>query len=78
MKKLLLRSAMFSPLLTFLCGAISHRYIPRVEAMAAPAADMDPHMSMTKLVLYSLLTKLARTPWLPPRRRLRSTIATIA
>ena len=49
MKKLLLRSAMFSPLLTFLCGAISHRYIPRVEAMAAPAADMDPHMSMTKL-----------------------------
>ena len=49
MKKLLLRSAMFSTLLTFLCGAISHRYIPRVEAMAAPAADMDPHMSMTKL-----------------------------
>jgi hypothetical protein len=49
MKKLLLRSAVFSTLLTFLCGAISHRYIPRVEAMAAPAADMDPHMSMSKL-----------------------------
>jgi hypothetical protein len=50
MKKLLLRSVMFSTLLTFLCGAISHRYMPRVEAMAAPAADMDPHMSMTKLL----------------------------
>src|SRR5258708_33333248 len=49
MKKLLLRSAVFSTLLTFPCDAISHRYIPRVEAMAAPAADMDPHMSMTKL-----------------------------
>src|SRR6267142_3612268 len=49
MKKLLLRSAVFSTLLTFLCGAISHRYIPRVEAMAAPAADIDPHMSMSKL-----------------------------
>ena len=49
MKKLLLRSVVFSTLLAFLCGAISHRYMPRVEAMAAPAADMDPHMSMTKL-----------------------------
>jgi hypothetical protein len=49
MKKLLLRSAVFSTLLTFLCGAISHSYMPRVEAMAAPAPDMDPHMSMSKL-----------------------------
>ena len=49
MKKLLLRSAVFSTLLTFPCGAISHRYMPMVDAMAAPAADMDPHMSMTKL-----------------------------
>src|SRR3981189_1825240 len=49
MKKLLLRPAVFSTLLTFLCGAISHRYIPRVEAMAAPGADIDPHMSMSKL-----------------------------
>ncbi|HTF63849.1 MAG TPA: hypothetical protein VK638_14265, partial [Edaphobacter sp.] len=49
MKKLLLRSVVFSTLLTFPCCAISHRYMPRVEAMAAPAADMDPHMSMTKL-----------------------------
>jgi hypothetical protein len=42
MKKLLLRSVVFSTLLTFLWGAISHRYIPGVEAMASPAADMDP------------------------------------
>ena len=49
MKKLLLRSALFSTVLTFPCGALPHRYIPRVEAMAAPTADMDPHMSMTKL-----------------------------
>jgi hypothetical protein len=48
MKKLLFRSTVFSSLLTFLCGAISHRYIPRVEAMAAPAPDRDPHMSMSK------------------------------
>jgi hypothetical protein len=49
MKKFLLRSVVFFTFLTFLCGAISHHYMPRVEAMAAPAADMDPHMSMTKL-----------------------------
>jgi hypothetical protein len=49
MKKLLRRSVVFSTLLTFLCGAISHRYIPMVEAMAAPVPDMDPHMSMSKL-----------------------------
>jgi hypothetical protein len=49
MKKLLLRSALFSTVLTFPCSALPHRYMPRVEAMAAPTADMDPHMSMTKL-----------------------------
>jgi hypothetical protein len=48
MKKLLLRSVVFSTLLTFLCSAISYRHIPGVEGMAAPAADMDPHMSMSK------------------------------
>ena len=49
MKKLLLRSAVFSTVLTFQCGAFLHRYMPRVEAMTVPSADMDPHMSMTKL-----------------------------
>jgi hypothetical protein len=49
MKQLLLRSVVFSILLTFLCGAISHRYIPRLEAMAAPEADMVLHMSMSTL-----------------------------
>jgi hypothetical protein len=49
MKKLLLRPLVFSTLLTFLCCAIPHRYIVTVDAMAAPAADIDPHMSMTKL-----------------------------
>jgi hypothetical protein len=48
MKKLLLRSLVFSSLIV-LCGAISHRYLLTVDAMAAPAADIDPHMSMTKL-----------------------------
>jgi hypothetical protein len=48
MKKLPLRSFVFSTLLLVVCGRVSHNG-GRVESMTGPARDMDPHMGMTKL-----------------------------
>lgn len=48
MKKLPLRSFVFSTLLLVVCGPVSHNGV-RAESMTGPARDMDPHMGMTKL-----------------------------
>jgi hypothetical protein len=48
MKKLPLRSVVFSTWLIIVCAAILHDDL-RAQSAAGPAIDMDPHMSMTKL-----------------------------
>jgi hypothetical protein len=45
MKKLPLRSVVFSTLLLVVCGRVSHNGV-RAESMTGPARDMDPHMGM--------------------------------
>jgi hypothetical protein len=48
MKKLPLRSLVFTTLLMVACAAILHNDL-RGQSMAGPASAMDPHMGMTKL-----------------------------
>jgi hypothetical protein len=48
MKKLPLRSVVFTTFLMVVCAAILHNDL-RAQSMAGPASDMDPHMGMTKL-----------------------------
>ena len=48
MKKLPLRSVVFSTFLIVVCSSILHDDL-RAQSGATPATDMDPHMGMTKL-----------------------------
>jgi hypothetical protein len=48
MKKLPLRSLVFSTFLIVVCAAISHDNLG-AQSVAGRASDMDPHMGMTKL-----------------------------
>jgi len=48
MKKLPLRSIVFSTFLVVVCAAILHNDL-RAQSAAASPSDMDPHMGMTKL-----------------------------